>query len=416
MCRKKTIVLCLAVSSFLSTQVVAQEVDRAIELKKHTPKGIYVLNEDSDEQSAATAYATGMTTSPAYENVIDGHAIYLPLAQILPSVTTWGQFNWNWTYLDTLVQVAVANNKKFSIEMGVGYQSGSTYLQSLPMGFESACGTDCAALFDVWTVGGPSGRCISAFVPFPWNKNVREMWQAAARALSEHLHQTGVYDSLTMLHVPGLSIYDEELRLPTGFPAPPTGSTAVCPDGRTAIPAVADDASVSRWEDLGYSDTAVITGFGKIAHAFANVFPDPFLALSLLNPGTIGLDFPNLTGTDPVGYVASQLVKKVTDIAPGRVQLQSDDLDTNFVLQEVIDYASDYSTFIGWQTNKRDGSGAACNGLPCVDLGTTGTPYFDIIQEGAQNSGRYLEVWSHDVVSYPNSFATTKADGYFPSR
>jgi len=60
-------------------------------------------------------------------------------------------------------------------------------------------------------------------------------------------------------------------------------------------------------------------------------------------------------------------------------------------------------------------TGAACDGSPCVDLATAGTPYFDIIHEGAQNGDRYFEVWSHDVVSYPNSFGTAKGDGYFPA-
>ena len=74
-----------------------------------------------------------MTTSPAYENDVDGHAIFVPLAQVLPSVTTWGQFNWDWTYLYTLVQIAVTNHKKFSVEMGIGYQIGNPYLHSFSL-------------------------------------------------------------------------------------------------------------------------------------------------------------------------------------------------------------------------------------------------------------------------------------------
>jgi hypothetical protein len=51
-----------------------------------------------------------------------------------------------------------------------------------------------------------------------------------------------------------------------------------------------------------------------------------------------------------------------------------------------------------------------------VDLGPAGTPYFDIIQEGEENGGRYLEVWSSDIVKYPESFATSRADGFFPAK
>jgi hypothetical protein len=115
-----------------------------------------------------------------------------------------------------------------------------------------------------------------------------------------------------------------------------------------------------------------------------------------------------------INYVASQIVREVTVFAPGRVQLQSDDIDTNFVLSDVNNIASEFSTFVGWQTNMHGGTGAACDGSSCVDLGSSGTPYFDMIQEGAQNGGRYLEVFSADVVSSPQSLATAKAAGFFP--
>ena len=43
-----------------------------------------------------------------------------------------------------------------------------------------------------------------------------------------------------------------------------------------------NDADNSRWQSLGYSDTAVINGFKAIATAFAQAFPDRFLGLSFL--------------------------------------------------------------------------------------------------------------------------------------
>ena len=52
------------------------------------PSGIYVLNEASNGQSTATAYAAGMVAAPAYASDVTGHAIFVPIAKILPSVTT----------------------------------------------------------------------------------------------------------------------------------------------------------------------------------------------------------------------------------------------------------------------------------------------------------------------------------------
>ena len=237
------------------------------------PSGIYVLNEASNEQPVTTAYVSGLTAAPAYVNDVAGHAIFTPIAKILPSITTWGQFNWDWSYLDSLVQTALSNHKKFSVELETGFQSSSTYSQSLPAGFAATCGAECAPLFDVWTTGGGAGRCISAYVLLPWVPNVQAFWSAAAFALAAHLKQTGAYDSLTLVHVPGLSVYDEEIRLPTGFPRPASTDTQTCPDGRSATTAVSADASIARWQLLGYTDNAVVGGFDAIATAFAQAFP-----------------------------------------------------------------------------------------------------------------------------------------------
>ncbi|HUI10834.1 MAG TPA: T9SS type A sorting domain-containing protein [Bacteroidota bacterium] len=378
------------------------------------PSGIYVLNENSNEQPAATSYASGLTASPAYSNDIAGHAVFVPIAKILPSITTWGQFNWDWSFLDSLVEVATSNGKKFSIALETEYQASTSYVHSLPQGFTALAGANSAPLFDVWTVGGKTPRGISAYILLPWVANVQEFWSAAATGLAAHLKQTGAYGSLTLIHVPGLSVYDEELRLPSGYPRPTSADTLPCPDGRPAYPACIDDADTSRWRSLGYSDSSVIYGFKTIASAFAQAFPDRYLGLSLLNHGTVGIDFPNLTG-DSAGYVAARIVKEVNSVAPGRVQVQSDDLDGNYYLAEVDNYAAQNSDPVGWQSNKHAGTGAGCDGGGVGSCGQDGPAslYFALIRNGAQHGGKYLEVWSEDVVSFPQSFDAAVAAGYF---
>jgi len=247
-----------------------------------------------------------------------------------------------------------------------------------------------------------------------WDPSVQQFWNAAAYALAAHLQDIGAYGSLTLVHIPGLSVYDEELRLPSGYPRPASNDTSTCPDGRPAYPTVITDADTARWKSLGYSDSAVVHGFAAVATSFAQAFPDRFLGLSILPPGAKGVDFPNFTG-DSVGYVVGQIVKAVSAIAPGRVQLQADILDATVTLPEVNTLAGQYSDFVGWQSNKHGGVGAGCDGggpNSCDPDGPTGQ-FFKLLQNGATNGGEYVEVWSHDVVAYPVSFAAAKSAGLF---
>jgi hypothetical protein len=378
------------------------------------PTGIYVLDDPSNEKPANNVYDTSLTSSTAYKNYVTGQAIFIPIAKILPSITTWGVFNWNWSYLDSLVQIAVTNGKKFSIELETGFQSSTTYLQALPDGFINAVGVNGAPLFDVWITGGTGGRPISAYIPLPWIPKVQQFWDSTAYALSAHFHQTNVYNYLTLVHIPGLSVYDEELRLPTGYPSPTPSDTMLCPDGRPAYPTVLTDADTSRWRSLGYSDSAVVNGFSIIVSAYAQAFPDRYLGLSLFPLGTTGIDFPNLT-QDTVGYVASQIVNMVNSVAPGRVQIQSDNLDANMILPEVKKLALQYSDLIGWQSNKHSGAGAGCNGggVGSCNPDSSAGPYFDLLKNGAVNGGTYIEIWSTDVVNYPISISAAISDGYY---
>ena len=375
------------------------------------PHGFYVLNDAGNNRTAARAYSTGLTTSPGYLNSVTGHAIFVPIAKILPSDTTWGDFHWAWGYMDTLIQVAISHGKGFSLEFETGVQnSGTGYLQSLPAGFSASCGSDCAPLFDVWVGGAPPGTCTSSYILLPWKPRVQQFWSSLADSVAAHLHNTGVYGSLTLVHIPGLSVYDEELRLPTGNPRPDSTNLTVCPDLRPAYPTTICDADTSRWRALGYSDSAVLAGFGVIAGAFASAFPDRVLGLSLFPEGHSGRSFPDLTD-DTTGTVPSALVSEVAALAPGRVQLQADDLDIANTYREVVDFAPRYACAIGWQSNRHSGTGATCAGDTCGP-DTNDSPYFQLLQSGALAKGHYVEIWSADVIRYPLSLAEADSAGF----
>jgi hypothetical protein len=178
---------------------------------------------------------------------------------------------------------------------------------------------------------------------------------------------------------------------------------------------VIHEASQANWQAYGYSDSAVIAGFGVIAGAFARAFPDRVLGLSLFphgaNPGNA---FPNFTA-DSAGYVTAQLVRTVAPLAPGRLLVQADDLDSAVVVGSVVSLARENEAAIGWQTNKHGGTGAGCGGGgagSCLPDAPNGH-YEQLLAYGAGLGAHYEEVWSHDVVQYPQAITAATQAGLF---
>jgi hypothetical protein len=379
------------------------------------PIGLYVLDDAANLAPTSKMYPAGLFTDSTYARDIAGHAIFCPIAKIVSSVTPWGHFQYDWSVLDTLVGLATAHGKLFSIELETGFQTSSqTYRQALPSGFATACGSGCAPLFDVWAVGGSGGTCTSSYVLLPWVTNVQQFWDVTADSLAAHLHNIGAYGSLTLVHVPGLSVYDEELRLPTGSPTPSPSDTLPCPDSLPAYPTVINQATQARWNTYGYSDSAVIAGFQVIATSFARAFPDRVLGLSLFPHGGAGIAFPNFTG-DSAGYVSAQLVGEVARMARGRLQIQSDNLDSAVTVNSVMSLARENAAFIAWQSNKHGGTGAGCGGGgagSCLPDAPNGH-FFNLLAYGAAEGAHYFEIWPRDVLKYPLAIGAANAAGLY---
>jgi len=379
------------------------------------PVGLYVLDNAANLNPTSQMYPAGLFTDTTYLRHVAGHAIFCPLAKILPASGTWGNFQYEWSVLDTLVGLAVSHGKKFSIELETGFQTSSgTWQQALPGWFTAACDSSCAPLFDVWAVGA-GGACTSSYVLLPWAPGAQQFWSVTAESLATHLRNIGAYGSLTLVHVPGLSVYDEELRLPTGSPSPGPTDTLPCADGRTPQTAVASDARQSRWQRFGYSDAAVIAGFQSITTAFANAFPDRVLGLSLFPHGSgAGIAFPNFT-SDSAGYVASRLVQVAGQVARGRLQVQSDNLDSATIVPSVISLARENEACVGWQSNKHGGTGAGCGGGAagsCLPDAPDGH-FYNLLAYGASLDAHYFEIWPRDVTTYPRAIAAADAAGLY---
>jgi len=387
------------------------------------PTGLYVVNDASNERPVSQAYSPSSSqlfNASSYQQGVSGLAIFVPIAQVLAPVTKkWGRFQWDWSYIDTLAGDAISAHKRFSLAFEVGYQAPtspptspppSTYLKSLPAGFASMCdaaaGQTCAPLFDVWLNGGHAGgRCVSAYIPLPWVKAVQLFWKDLAGALSTHLKHTFVdgqseYSALTLVHVPGLSVYDEEVRVPAvPYPSKPKGSPVPCPDATKPASSIPQSLMLLS-SKYGYSEQSVESGFETIAGYFASAFRDKYLALSIF-PGTA---FPG--GRSDA--IEQQIISTLAGLTRGNLLLQSDDLDLSsdkaaeHAMQRLTAVARANKVHVSFQSNKRGSQGAACDKRTCLPDTTNGA-YAQLLSNGKTLGASYIEVWSYDVVNYPTA-------------
>jgi hypothetical protein len=343
--------------------------------------GIYMMSNYGYRNGVfAAPFAPGAIPSPSQ---IAGLALYVPLAQILPEYPADGvSLVWDWTYLDALI--ADASGKPFSLALVVGFQA------PLPAGFDAAC-PGCAATFHTWQA--VDSTCVVSAVPLIWNTQVQALWSAAAGAIASHLTAMGTYAKLTLVHLPGLSAFDEELRMPASTPAP--ADPSLCP--------VATDTTEARYQSLGYvSGPAVRSAWLNVVSAWGAAFPDKMMGASLFPP-TLP-DFPSWVNATQGAY-AKSLVTALAAMFPGRLQLQADMAGSvgfapsGYLLPEAENFAHTFATPLGWQTMQ---PGAT---FVTDDDPSSSTSYYALLQ--AMAPAPYVEVWSFDVVSFPNSMVAS---------
>jgi hypothetical protein len=188
-----------------------------------SPAALYVISDNQSQPNAAMAYPADLWSAPAFQDDTAGLAIFAPVRYLFKQTITaamWQahQFPWDWTYVNTLVNEALSCGKSFSIALEVRFDD------PVPDPVFANCGTGCAPAFHTWSFG--NDRCILNDVPLPWAPNVLAFWQSAAASLAADLRAHNALSSLSLLHLPGVSVYDEELRLPSGrFPA---GTAKTC--------------------------------------------------------------------------------------------------------------------------------------------------------------------------------------------
>ena len=109
----------------------------------------------------------------------------------------YGQYDW--TYLDYMAGLAVAENKKFEIAIITGNSTPAWVFDQ-----ENGYGAQ-SATFQYIQGGKIGATCQSLTIPLPWDQNYHKAFADLLRRLKQHLQQNNWYENLTMLRITGIN-------------------------------------------------------------------------------------------------------------------------------------------------------------------------------------------------------------------
>ena len=217
-------------------------------------RGIYVNGQKFYLSNGQLAQAIAMPG-------VDGILVNLDWTDIASATTAK---TYSWTLLDNMVQLAVAQGKKFEIDIITGGSTPSWVFDPAPQGLGAASGN-----FVYVQSNKPGATCLDEKLPLPWNDAYIAAYSDLLQQLSAHLTAQGTYSSFTMLRLTGINTLTDELRLP--------GQT---PISTPQFSCMIDN--LKAWIDVGYSQGQVVTGWRQMLTATRRAFPDKFFNLALI--------------------------------------------------------------------------------------------------------------------------------------
>lgn len=238
--------------------------------------------------------------------------------------------------------------------------------------------------------GGANRACTTIEMGVPWDKGYQDAYVALWRAIADRTKLRGASDLVRIVKLTGVNRITEELRLPG------TAGQAEDVCGRT------DDAAI--WRKVGYRPQLVVDGWTRIAEGIGHIFPGKVLALDILERN----DFPPIGddgGVIQTSPVKDRIIASGLKVFEGRFAVQWNGLTANGPLAETVLSSGARGAVIGWQSNAFRGlEGAGCNtqrlakAEPCDSTG-----FAAILQRGIDKGGAYVEVWTKDVLRFPEA-------------
>lgn len=362
-------------------------------------RGIYVIGQKFFLSNGQLAQAIA---SPA----VDGILVDLDWTDIASPTATK---TYSWTLLDSMVQLAVSQGKKFEIAIITGGTTPSWVFEPPPQGLGAAFGN-----FEYVQADKPGASCIPEELALPWDGNYIAAVADLLQQLSAHLKAQGTYASMTMLRLTGINTLTDELRLPAQPPA--AVAQFSCLNG-----------NLQEWTTVGYTQGKLATGWQQMLTALLRAFPDKFFNVALITENGFPAFTPNGTPVlsppasasavqQASAVVVSNLVQLAEQQLAGQLVLQSNGLVNAEQLDTItISLAQTNGALLAWQTNEWElqTGGAACGGsrgspVACQSeadfhtLLTTG-----IYPQGSSGTNplkaSYLELFAPNILAFPTA-------------
>lgn len=304
-----------------------------------------------------------------YENEnIDG--IYI---QLLWSVIEPIENVYDWSTLDSQINIINyanvnrTNNLLISLALLGGGNSPTWIINKVP-----------SYNFTV-SPHGTGTICHNITIPQPWNLYLINQYKKLLYNLADHLKFMNV--SLKIIKISFINQVTEELRLPSS-------DKPIYRDGCTISNAT------KIWENTGYSPKLIIKTWIQIAEYTNKLFPNSIISLEILQNGA----FPPIEShIDITEEIINYGINNFSNFS-----VQWDGLNTVSTAQIVIN-AGKKGAIVGWQSNLFFGLeyGAGCYGdtlRTAVICNQTG--YTDLLNFGVRHMGKFLELWSVDVINF----------------
>jgi hypothetical protein len=297
--------------------------------------------------------------------------------------------NYDWTTLDVELDRAAAHDKKVSLSVAAGdatpkwiFAAGAKKLEFVVA--HHAAGGDAVA-----------SDCKTIDLAAPWDPVFLAKYGAFIDALGKHVASSKAKANVRVVKIEGINEFSSELRLPSV----PGGEVKGC--ALTDCP--------KKWLSAmggGYRPKKIIEAFRTLANDWAKAFPDAELGIEILEAGA----FPPIDdeGKKQKDDLTPKLIDVALEIAPGRVEVQTNALTATIVTPEVT-AAGKRGAKIGYQTNdwlKLDGAG--CDAEAMADAKTcTEKTFGALLDRGVKLGAKYIEIFPYDATTFPKALAAT---------